>query len=144
MTSLAFPDINMWLAMAFAAHSLHAPASHWFESLTDGDELIFCRFTQLGLLRLLTQSAVMGDGVKTQREAWAIYDAFVTDGNARLIHEPRSLDLSFRRLASLDSASPQNWADCYLAAFAEAAELTLVTFDKALAGRAEGSILLQA
>jgi len=129
--------------MAFEAHSFHAPARQWFDSLADKEELLFCRFTQIGLLRLLTQAAVMGDNVKTQREAWAIYDVFVTDGNARLIHEPKSLELSFRRLSSLDSASPQNWADCYLAAFAEEASLCIVTFDKALALRAKGSILLE-
>jgi predicted nucleic acid-binding protein len=32
--------------------------------------------------------------------------------------------------------------DAYLAAFAEAANLTLVTFDRALAGKVEGAVLL--
>jgi toxin-antitoxin system PIN domain toxin len=142
MTSLVFPDINVWLAMAFAAHAHHTSAKKWFDALSEQEELIFCRFTQLGLLRLLTLPAVMGNRVKTQPQAWQIYDTFVMDGNARLMQEPRLLDRSFRRFASLDSASPQSWADGYLAAFAEEAGAILVTFDKTLAGRVDGSILL--
>ena len=142
MTSLVFPDINVWLAMAFTAHAHHLSAKKWFDSLSEEEELIFCRFTQLGLLRLLTQPAIMGNRVKTQPQAWQIYDTFVMDGNARLMQEPRLLDRSFRRFASFDSASPQSWADSYLAAFAEETGAILVTFDKALVGRVGGSILL--
>ena len=139
----AFPDINVWLAMAFAGHEHHPAAMRWFDSLSDREELIFCRFTQLGLLRLLTQAGIMGNRVKTQRQAWQIYDAFLDKGSARLLTEPRWIDDSLRRFASLPSASPQDWADSYLAAFAEVAGLTLVTFDKALAAKAKGSTLLK-
>jgi toxin-antitoxin system PIN domain toxin len=121
----------------------HTRAKGWFDSLGEA-ELIFCRFTQLGLLRLLTLPATMGNRAMTQRQAWKIYDSFVTDGNARLVPEPRSLDQSFRRLANLNTASPKDWADSYLAAFAEEARTTLVTFDRALSQRAKRAVLLQA
>jgi hypothetical protein len=39
-----------------------------------GCDLRFCRFTQLGLLRLLPTTAVMSDEVMTQPQAWAAYD----------------------------------------------------------------------
>jgi uncharacterized protein len=143
MTSLVFPDINVWLAMASDAHVHHVATKIWFESLEDEEELVFCRFTQLGLLRLLTLAGIMGDSVKTQRQAWEIYDAFVLDGNARLLPEPDSLEPSFRRWAQRDTAAPQEWGDSYLAAFAEQAGLRLVTFDKALAGRVAGAVLLR-
>jgi len=142
MTSLIFPDINVWVAMAFSGHTHHTKAKSWFDSLSNQEELIFCRFTQIGLLRLLTLEAVMGREVRSQVDAWKIYDAFVEDGNARLMQEPRSLDRSFRKLAVLGSASPKNWGDAYLAAFAEEAGAKLVTFDKALASRTRGAILL--
>jgi len=129
MTSSVFPDINVWLAMASSAH-VH-------------QDLIFGRLTQLGLLRLLTTAGAMGNRVKTQRQAWEIYDEFLFAGNARLMQEPRLLDESFRRLANLNLASPKDWADSYLAAFAREAAVTLVTFDKALAGRAMHSVLLK-
>jgi predicted nucleic acid-binding protein len=34
------------------------------------------------------------------------------------------------------------WADAYLAAFAEAGNLTLVTMDRALAAKVKGAVLL--
>ena len=48
--------------------------------------------------------------------------------------------LSARSMA--DSVSPKMWMDAYLAAFAETAGLTLVTFDRALAGKVKGAMLL--
>jgi predicted nucleic acid-binding protein len=39
--------------------------------------------------------------------------------------------------------SPKIWADAYLAAFAVAGNLTLVTMDRALAAKVKGAVLLQ-
>jgi predicted nucleic acid-binding protein len=91
MTSLVFPDLRVWLALASSIHIHHKQAKRWYESLGD-EELVFCRFTQLGLLRLLTTSAVMGPEVLTQRQAWHVYDAFLKDGGARFLHEPRTVE----------------------------------------------------
>jgi uncharacterized protein len=142
MTSSVFPDVNVWLAMVFTGHSHHVKAMQWFTSLPQDQELIFCRFTQLGLLRLLSLSQVMGTKVKTQREAWGIFDVLMVDGKARLLQEPLSLDGTFRRHSNSDSVAPQQWADAYLAAFADQYGMSLVTFDKALAARAANPILL--
>jgi toxin-antitoxin system PIN domain toxin len=142
MTLSAFPDINVWVAMTFAGHVHHRTASEWFYSLSESDELVFCRFTQLGFLRLLTLSAVMGNSVRTQRQAWNQYDVYILDGNARMMPEPASLDGSFRRLTDLNSSSPQHWGDSYLAAFAGQAGVRLVTFDRALADRTPNAIHL--
>jgi predicted nucleic acid-binding protein len=43
--------------------------------------------------------------------------------------EPAGLEPIWHRLAALPSASPKAWMDAYLAAFASAAQLELVTFD---------------
>ena len=69
--SSLFPDINVWIALSYEGHAHHATAVKWFTTLDQDWSLIFCRFTQLGLLRLLTAEAVMGDEVMTQPEAWA-------------------------------------------------------------------------
>lgn len=138
---MVFPDINVWLALASSIHFHHQQAKEWYEALGD-DELVFCRFTQLGLLRLLTTSAVMGADVLTQRQAWQVYDAFLKDGGARFLHEPRTLEDSFRKLSRLAFASPKDWGDSYLAAFALEARARLVTFDKVLAGRVKGAVVL--
>ena len=140
MTSLVFPDINVWLALASSIHVHHKQAKKWYDSLDD-EELTFCRFTQLGLLRLLTTEAVMRTEVLTQRQAWNVYDIFIKDGGARFLYEPRTLEDSFRGLSRRSSASPKDWADSYLAAFALETGAKLVTFDKALAMKTKDAII---
>lgn len=140
MTLSVFPDVNVWLALATPGHIHHKDAKGWFEGL-DEAELLFCRFTQIGLLRLLTTAAVMGRDVLNQREAWQAYDKFLA-GGVRFLEEPPSLEDHFRRLTRHTSPSPKEWADSYLAAFALGSGLLLATFDKALSVKAKGSILL--
>jgi len=140
MTSLVFPDINVWLALASSLHVHHQQAKRWYGTLEDED-LVFCRFTQLGLLRLLTTQAVMGTGTLTQRQAWHVYDVFLKDGGSRFLYEPRTLEDSFRTLSQRSSASPKNWADSYLAAFAHEIGPKQITFDKALAARSKDTIV---
>jgi predicted nucleic acid-binding protein len=84
----------------------------------------------------------MGSDMMTQTEAWAVYDRFFEDGRIRFIEEPRQIERPFRRNTERQEASSKHWSDAYLAAFAEAVGLTLVTFDRALARRVRGSILL--
>jgi toxin-antitoxin system PIN domain toxin len=142
-TSFLFPDINVWVALTHAGHVHHEVARDWFNSLEPACRFHFCRFTQLGFLRLLTADAVMGEDVMKQTEAWAVYDHWLADGRVGLLEEPPGLERRFRGLTRLKSASPKAWADAYLAAFAETAQVTLVTFDRALRGKAKPLILLE-
>ena len=108
-----------------------------------GDAVLsFCRFTQLGLLRLLTNRSAMGDDVLTQAKAWAVYDAFLHTARARMMEEPRGIDPLFRQNTNRNEVSTKQWADGYLFAFAIAAGIRLVTFDRALAGKVKGAVLL--
>jgi len=104
----------------------------WFRSLGE-DALFFCRFTQLGLLRLLTSHQVMGAEVLTQRTAWRIYRRWYEDERVEFHGEPEAPEFErvFESYSSRAHPSPKVWADAYLAAFAQAADLTLVTFDRA-------------
>jgi uncharacterized protein len=97
-------------------------------------QAVFCRFTQLGFLRLLTHSAVMRDEVKTQAEAWKSYDRLLSDARVTFYPEtePDRVEAALRTLTATSRFAHQQWPDAYLAAFADAANLTLVTFDKAL------------
>jgi uncharacterized protein len=141
-TSFLFPDLNVWIALTYGAHVHHLVASDWFDSLDLDVRLCFCRFTQLGFLRLLTAEAVMGDEVVGQGEAWILYDRWVQQGGALLLDEPPELERRFRARTRSRHASPKAWADAYLAAFAEATEVTLVTFDTAFRGRVKPLVLL--
>ena len=142
-TSFLFPDINVWVALTHGAHAHHDVARDWFSTLEPDVRFSFCRFTQLGLLRLLTADAVMGDDVLRQTEAWAVYDRWIEDARVGLMEEPPGLERRFRALTRLKSASPKAWADAYLAAFAETAQVTLVTFDRAFKGKLKPLILLE-
>jgi uncharacterized protein len=141
-TSFLFPDINVWVALSHGAHVHHDIAHDWFESLPEDSRLAFCRVTQLGFLRLLTAEAVMRDEVMTQVAAWSVYDAWLRDDRVSYQHEPPSLDAAFRTRTRLRQAATKHWADAYLSAFAEASGATLVTFDRALRGRAASVALL--
>ena len=132
-----FPDVNVWVALTHDGHRHHRLALEWFSALGDGARLFFCRITQLGLLRLLSQAAVMGkQDVMSQADAWRAFDLWATDGRVSLLPEPAGLETEFRRMtAHKPIAAPKDWADSYLSAFAQAGGLTLVTFDKGFAAR---------
>lgn len=142
-TSSVFPDINVWVALTHGGHVHHHIAHDWFESLENGTTLSFCRFTQLGFLRLLTADVVMGDEVLTQAQAWAVYDRWLDDDRVQYAEEPPGVERGFRLLTRHKQASPKAWADAYLAAFAERAHMRLVTFDHAMKGRTPGLLLLE-
>jgi len=141
-TSLVFPDVNVWLALSSPDHQHFSTAWIWYRALPDQAVLTFCRFTQLGFLRLLTTQSVMGQGTLTQRQAWDAYDRWLEAAGAQLSEEPAELEFIFRSLTGAQQASPKEWADAYLGAFSLAAGMTLVTFDRALAGKVDGALLL--
>jgi toxin-antitoxin system PIN domain toxin len=141
-TTSLFPDINVWVALTYEGHSHHSHAAEWFATLPPDATFVFCRFTQLGLLRLLTAPAVMSDEVMTQPQAWAAYDRWLKDPRVDLVDEPAEIETRFRAMTRLRQPATKDWADSYLAAFATAGQLTLVTFDRGLRSKAKTAIVL--
>jgi uncharacterized protein len=137
--SLAFPDVNVWLALSIE-HVHQDAALEWWNQHSGA--IGFCRFTQLGLLRLLTTSSVMAAKPLTMLEAWKTYDRFLSDERVEFVVESPAIDPVFRTFSSRGTASPKLWADAYLLAFAAEAGGVLVTFDRVVAGRAERVVLL--
>lgn len=78
----------------------------------------------------------------THRQYWRVFDEWVENDQARFLDEPPGMTKLLRNRTSDEVAAPKMWMDAYLAAFAEAASLMLVTFDRALAGRAADNVLL--
>ena len=142
MTSLIFPDVNVWVALSLRAHEHSEAAWVWYRSLRADEELAFSRLTQLGLLRLLTTQSVARDETLTQIQAWAIYDGWIKNGGSCFLDEPYGIEIEFRFHADRKTPSPKEWGDSYLVAFAAAAALPLVTFDKGLSRRYARTILL--
>jgi predicted nucleic acid-binding protein len=94
----------------------------------------------------LTQPAVMQDEVRTQREAWELYDELCGDSRVTFYPErdPNAVEAEFRALTVSTQFAPQQWPDAYLAAFVKAEGLTLVTFDRDLGKLAgEAGVLLK-
>jgi uncharacterized protein len=138
-----FPDVNVWVALAYEGHQHHASARTWFAKL-NGEAIYFCRFTQLGLLRLLTHPSVMQEEVRSQSEAWQTFDSFLKDVRVSFHDEadPEQIESIFRGLTTSGRSFSQQWPDAYLVAFARAAGLTLVTFDRGLRRMAAGNTVL--
>jgi uncharacterized protein len=132
--TLFIPDLNVWVALSDGGHSHNAGAWTWMNHLPSDARLIFSRYTQIGLLRLLTNTAVMGGQTLTLREAWEVYDRWLEDRRVEFYPEPRGLDAAFRWATEPFAAKQASkWVgDCWLLAFAKDIQATLVTFDRAL------------
>jgi toxin-antitoxin system PIN domain toxin len=126
------PDVNLWLALAIEAHIHHGDAVRWFEAVSN-DDCSFCRMTQQGFLRLVTNPKAIGDQAVSLSHAWHMYDALVRDPRAAFTGEPAGIELLWRSYTQRQTFSPKIWNDAYLAAFARAAGFELVTFDQGFA-----------
>jgi len=78
------PDVNVWIALTVAEHVHHAVAKQWFESSEEG-QIAFCRVTQMGFLRLLTNPRVMAGQALTPDRAWNVLDALFRDRSHLLL-----------------------------------------------------------
>lgn len=123
------PDINVWLALTFEQHASHRAANLWFQRVGE-ESLGFCRLTQQGFLRLATNRSAVGDEVVSLDGAWTLYDSILADDRIEFITEPSNLETYWRAYSSGSSFSNKVWSDAYLAAFASASKMQLVTNDR--------------
>jgi toxin-antitoxin system PIN domain toxin len=136
------PDVNVWLALASQRHAHSVRCGKWLDTVTT-DGAVFCRVTQMGLLRLLTNATVMGSDVLTSRNAWRAFRSILADERIGFAPEPLALEDHWRKLTSLDRPAPKLWTDAYLSAFARAAGLRLTTLDRAILAIAPDALLLK-
>ena len=136
--TLFFPDLNVWLALSDTGHRHSTGAWKWMKMLPEDAQLIFSRYTQVGLLRLLTNTSIMGDQTLTLRKAWGVYDRWLEDPRVEFYPEPRNLDAAFREITQPFAAqqASKTVGDCFLLAYARELQAALVTFDRALHGHA--------
>ncbi|HVS66174.1 MAG TPA: TA system VapC family ribonuclease toxin [Thermoanaerobaculia bacterium] len=125
-------DVNVWLATLVVEHPHHGLAIGWWrdELLPSEERIAFCRVTQLSLLRLLTNERVMGPQRKTIEEAWGLYGRIVSRRPVVFVSEPEGTETLLAEHCRLGGSSSGFWIDGYLAAFARAGGLGLVTFDR--------------
>lgn len=125
-------DTNAWVATLFSSHPFHSLAQHALRTATPTDPAIFCRSTQQSFLRLASTPALLrvyGAEGLTNRDALAALDALQALPQVRVLDEPPGIVALWRTFADLATASPKVWMDAYLAAFAVAGGLRMVTLD---------------
>lgn len=126
-------DVNVWLASSWRNHESHERVSAWIQRQSGG--LGLCRVTQMGLLRLITVPAIAGADALTRRQAWQALDDLRRQPNVRWLDEPDDLDRVWRAISARDDHSHKLWTDDYLAAFAQVADLRLVTLERSFVKR---------
>jgi uncharacterized protein len=123
----------VWLAAVFTTHPFHQPAQTTLQHATPAEPAVFCRATQQSFLRLATTPTLLkvyGAAGVTNRDALLALAALEALPQVCVRDEPPGALALWHRLASRDSASPKVWMDAYLAAFAIAGDLRMVTLDQ--------------
>ena len=123
------PDVNLWLALAFESHFHHQAAKNWFDPDLGRDLLVLphdsARIPPTGHepegVRRGSSLAIPGVG--------RMYDALLADPRIAFASEPAGIEPLWRGYTARESFSPKLWNDAFLAAFARASSLELVTFD---------------
>lgn len=134
-------DVNVWVALSASEHPLHPRARRYWRD-ESGERLALCRVTVLGFLRLTTHTTVMGGQPLTAEEAWEAYSAWRKLDDVWVASEPDGCDALLADWAGRGIITPRLWTDAYLAAFAMAGGLRLVSFDRDFT-RFDGLDLLQ-
>ncbi len=65
----------------------------------------------------------------TVRQAWQAYGGFLQLPEVMMAAEPEDCEAWMEQWALEDGSKPRHWTDAYLAAFAKAGGLRLVSFD---------------
>ena len=122
------PDVNVWLALVDENHVHHQRAlAYWYnESLS---EVVFCRVTVLGFLRLSTHPSVLSRPLAPD-EAWSIYRRYRDEARVGFLEDSPKVDSGFMTLSDRKSFAHHLWTDCYLAALALFRDCRIVSFDK--------------
>lgn len=117
-----------------------------FEAADSDQPVAFCRATQNSFLRLLTTPTIQtlyGSPAVTNAQAWAKSQELLALPQVVWLAEPVALEAEWKRCGCLATASPKVWMDAYLAAFAIAGGLELLTFDRDFANFTQHGLRLR-
>ena len=87
------------------------------------------RVTQMALLRLLTNSRVMGEDLRTPEQAISVYRELRSDERVQYAGEPADAESIWLSFMITPVANGSVWTDAWLAAFSLAHGSRLVSFD---------------
>lgn len=104
-----------------------AAERYWREEAAE--RVAFSTVTMLGLVRVLTCAPIMGGRPVEPADAWSVLQTWLTTGPVVRLHEPEGCRARLTEMATAGLVTGRSWTDAYLAAFAIAARVRLVTFD---------------
>ena len=128
MRSIA--DANVLLPLLTEGHAHRVPATAWWDTCDDGD-VGLCLPVRMALLRLLTNSRVMGSSILRPDQAWDVLDQLIDDPRIVVIDQaPQTHAQHWRANVEKRETCPDLWADAWLAALAQATDSEMTTFDR--------------
>jgi uncharacterized protein len=125
-------DTSVWLAAVFPIHREHLASRQALIRASAAQPAVFCRAAEQSFLRLLTTASVFkayGLPAMTNIRAVNMLTQILMLPHVVQHAEPEDVAVHWHKFAALPSPSPKVWMDAYLAAFAIAGGLTLVTLD---------------
>jgi toxin-antitoxin system PIN domain toxin len=123
-------DANVLLPVLTDGHAHRVQAVDWWETCEDGDVGLSLP-VRMALLRLLSNTRVMGSSVLRPAAAWNAVQILIDDPRIEVldqvpaVHAKHWYDNVARR-----EPSPDLWTDAWLAALAQAHDCEMVTFDR--------------
>lgn len=125
------PDVNVLLAMCSNRHAHYSTAVDWHrQAQVQGELWGMCRLTSLALLRMLTNTAVMGPDSLPSAGAWSVIERLEADPLYRFIEEPAACWSQFRIFTRSMEEGHRYWTDAYLSALAMTSNCRFITFDR--------------
>ncbi len=123
-------DANVLLPVLSSDHPHHAAALGWWKECETG-EIGLCLPVRMAILRLLSNSRVMGSSVQRPEAAWAAVTALDDEPRVVAIEQvPASHSAFWRGNVSGREPTPDLWTDAWLAALAQATGCEMVSFDR--------------
>jgi len=137
--SVALFDVNFLVALAWPHHQFHPIANSWFDK-HHAKGWATCTATQLGFIRLSSNSSFLQGTTKTPEEARQLLVELIRHPHHRFFSDLEA-PVYFPEIASL--LGYQQLTDAYLIGMARLTQSRLVTFDRRLASLTSNKSLIE-
>jgi len=97
--------------------------------LEAAERIAFNTVTMLGLVRVLSSAPIMAGRPLEAADAWSVLQTWLATDHIVRLHEPEGCRAKMADMVAAGLVTRALWTDAYLAAFAIAARVRLVTFD---------------
>jgi len=122
-------DVNFLIAILDIKHEHSVRAELWLNKVGERHSIVICRVAQMGAIRLLTRQSIMDAGVLTGAVAWGYLTKLFEDDRFVFANEPAGFESAWQTIYEWTPKGSSAETDSYLAAFAIAGSLSVVTFD---------------